>query len=405
MKQYDLERIILACILDDNKLINELYIDENVFSDETNKKLLKYFKKVYKRDGCLDINLMAQDFKDEYSANQMLNFYAELVDTYPDEKNFYKYQEQLVSQYRNNKIGIAIKQYESSNLNNDELVELINSIQNESLVVTKSNKDTPDKFLEIATSNEELLKFNKLIALNNKLKIKKKTVNVIGARPSEGKSALSLNLFLDLAKNYNCLYFNMEMTQQEVYQRMLGIESNIPISQILKPVSDYQEQQVKESANRIYNYNYEIINGSKTIASIKSKIISKQRDGHVIVFIDYIGYIVGKKGQDDKTRIGEAVRELNNITKDYDCTIFIVAQINRNGSDIPTMQDLKDSGELEQTADTIILIHDGNKNDTNDIKEIEFLIPKCRSGKRNVKIPIIYDKSKQIMSIKESRYE
>ena len=96
--------------------------------------------------------------------------------------------------------------------------------------------------------------------------------------------------------------------------------------------------------------------------------------------------------------------ELNNITKDYDCTIFLVAQINRNGSDTPTMQDLKDSGELEQTADTIILIHDENKEQNSDVKDIKFLIPKCRGGKRNVGIPIEFDKTKQIMRVKEKKY-
>ena len=64
------------------------------------------------------------------------------------------------------------------------------------------------------------------------------------------------------------------------------------------------------------------------------------------------------------------------------------------------MQDLKDSGELEQTADTIILIHDENKENNADVKQIDFLIPKCRGGKRNVKIPVDFDKTKQRMEVK-----
>ena len=192
----------------------------------------------------------------------------------------------------------------------------------------------------------------------------------------------------------------MEMTEEEVYERMLGIESNIPIADINNPQTEYQDKQIMEVANKIYNYKYEVINGSKTVHAMKNKIIKEQRDEHCIVFIDYTGYIVGKQGQNDRERIGEAVRELNNITKDYDCTIFLIAQINRNGSDTPTMQDLKDSGEIEQTADTIILIHDENKEDNADVKEIGFLIPKCRGGKRNVRIPVIFDKTKQRMEVK-----
>ena len=196
----------------------------------------------------------------------------------------------------------------------------------------------------------------------------------------------------------------MEMTEEEVYERMLGIESNISIKDINNPQTEYQNNSIKETANKIYGYKYEVINGSKTVKSIKSKIINEQRDEHVIVFIDYVGYIVGKAGQNDRERIGEATRELNNITKDYDCTIFLICQINRNGSEEPTMEDLKDSGEIEQTGDTIILIHDGNKNNNDDVKEISLLIPKCRGSKRNVRIPVIYDKAKQRMEVKNDFY-
>ena len=268
------------------------------------------------------------------------------------------------------------------------------------MIIKQTNKKTPEEMIYMIRNREKIIEFDRFKKLNEKLKIKKKTVNVIGARPSEGKSALALNLFCDLAKKYKCLYFNMEMTEEEVYERMLGIESDITIKDINIPQSEYQDKIILEIANKIYNFKYEVINGSKTVQSIKNKIIKEQREEHTIVFIDYTGYIVGKQGQNDRERIGEAVRELNNITKDYDCTIFLIAQINRNGSDIPTMQDLKDSGEIEQTADTIILIHDDNKENNIDVKEVGLLIPKCRGGKRNIRIPVIFNKPKQRFEVK-----
>ena len=63
------------------------------------------------------------------------------------------------------------------------------------------------------------------------------------------------------------------------------------------------------------------------------------------------------------------------------------------------MQDLKDSGELEQSADTIILIHDENKEDNKDIKEIKLAVPKC-IGKRNGFLETTFDKPKQIMRVR-----
>ena len=400
MKQYDIENSLISCILQKHDLINELYVELDVFNNNLNKRMILFFRGIYDKYKSLDLTLMVNELKDTKQQEQLISYYTEMIMLEPIPSLFYDYQEQLITQYKDNKIRTQIDLFKNNKLSSEELLEEVNKIQNELVITKQKNKVTPDEMLAMIRNQEKTIIFPRLWALNEKLRIKKKTVNVIGARPSEGKSALGLNLFCDLAKSYKCLYFNMEMTEAEVYERMLGIEADIPIKDIIKPQTEYQDNIIKETANKIYGYKYEVVNGSKTLSSMRSKIIKEQREEHLIVFVDYVGYIVGKQGESDKDRIGNAVRELNNITKDYDCTIFLIAQINRNGSDVPTMQDLKDSGEIEQTADTIILIHDENKDSKEDIKEIGFLIPKCRSGKRNIRIAVEYNKTKQRMSIK-----
>lgn len=400
MKQYDVENNLISCILQKPSLINEMFIDLNCFRSDLNKRMIIFFKDFYDKNKNLDISLMVEEMKTEEQKNKFINYYVEMIDITPSPSLFYEYQQKMIDIYKDSLIKQEIGKYIKKNIELDELVENINSISNEVMVIKQNNKRTPEEMIRMIRNREKIIQFPRFWALNEKLKIKKKTVNVIGARPSEGKSALALNLFCDLAKKYKCIYFNMEMTEEEVYERMLGIEANIAIADINKPQTEYQDQVIMETANKIYNYKYEVVNGSKTVQAMKNKIIKEQREEHCIVFIDYTGYIVGKQGQNDRERIGEAVRELNNITKDYDCTIFLIAQINRNGSDTPTMQDLKDSGEIEQTADTIILIHDDHKEDNADVKEIGFLIPKCRGGKRNIRIPVEFNKPKQRFTIK-----
>lgn len=398
MKKYDLENSIISCIIQNPKLVEELYVSDEVFINSLNKAMLQFFKKEYGKYKDLDLTIMVNDLPKKRQ-NMFVEFYTQMALLEPSSSRFYEYQDKLISNYRDLKIKCKIQDYVDEKISLDSLVDKINEINNENLVEKKKNKITPDEMKALLRNQEETIHFERLNSFNNKLKLKRNTVNVIGARPSEGKSALALNMFCDLAKNYNCLYFNMEMTEKEVYERMVGIEASVPIRDIVSPQTEYQSQLIDNALGRIYTLNYEIINGSKTINAIKSKIIKEQRNGHLIVFIDYVGYIVGKKGQSDRERIGEAVRELNNITKDYDCTMFLIAQINRNGTDEPTMQDLKDSGELEQTADTIILIHDENKADNSDIKQISLVIPKCRGGKRNVKLKATFDKTKQRISL------
>lgn len=399
-KRLSLEDSIISCILQKNELINELYIDPVVFRNEENFRMINFFRKFYKEHKTLDITLLCSVFKEDGKKDKMLNYWEEHYNMIPDVDYFYQYQEQLQETYKENEIENLVEDFKSDMISKDEFIEKINDIQNKSLIVTNNcKKITPDEMLQKIRNKEKNISFKRLWGLNEKIKIKKRTLNVIAARPSEGKSALALNLFCDLSKEYKTIYFNMEMTEEEVYERMLGIESGLPISHIVIPDNAEEEQKVNETANRIFNMNYQVINGSMNIKGLKSKIIKEQRDEHLIVFIDYVGYITTKAGQSDKDRIGEVTRELNNITKDYNCTIFLIAQINRNGSDVPTMQDLKDSGELEQSADTIILIHDENKKDTAAIKNIKFLVPKCRGSRRNVAVNIKYNKTSQRMEV------
>ena len=394
--EYNIEDSLISCILLNDKLLNELYISEDFFTKDINKKMIKFFKKHYANYGNLDMTHMVNCIQTDEGQSKFLDYYAEKIDTFANPSMFYEYQEQMQEQYRNTEISKSIAKYESKEIDKDTFIDRINEIQNQSIMFANNhNKVTPEEMLAKIRSKDKLLKLNRLRKLDNLIKIKRKTINIIAARPSEGKSALSINLFCDYAKTYKCLYFNMEMTEAEVYERMLGIESNITIKDITNPQDDEQEQRIKKAAIDIYNMNYEIVNGSKSIKSLKSKIIKEQRDQHLIVFIDYVGYVTNKEGQSDKDRIGEVVRELNGITKDYDCTIFLVAQINRGGSDMPTMNDLKDSGELEQSADTIILIHDPDKTDTSSNKTIRLVVPKCRGSKRNFYLEAVYDKERQ----------
>lgn len=400
MNQFNIEQYILSCIVIKPSLINELYVDVNCFSDEYHKWLIVFLKKAYDKFKQFDPVVLTNAIKSEEGKSRFITYFLELQELTAVPSSFYEYQQMLVDCKKENLIKGQIKSFEKQKITSDELYENMTTIINDSMIIQQENKVSPDKMLEMIRNKDKLLEFDKFRIFNEKLHFKKNTINVIGARPSEGKSALALNLFCDLLKTYKCIYFNMEMTETEVYERMIAIDGGFTIGDINKPQTEYQDKQIKEAANRIYTYKYEIINGSKTVNAIKNKIIREQREGHVIVFIDYIGYIVGKSGQSDRERIGEAVRELNNITKDYDCTIFLIAQINRQGTDVPTMQDLKDSGELEQTADTIILIHDENKKDNKDVKEIKLVVPKCRGAKRNVHLETTFDKPKQIMEVR-----
>ena len=394
----DLELSIISCILQKPKLIDELYIETSMFRKDINREMVIYLKNFYKKNKNLDFTLLYNSTSDVDFAGKLIDFCTNAITIEATTAHFNEYQEKFIIKYKENKIRELINSYViDKKINIDELIKQINQVNDSTLEIKSSSKVTAEEMISMIHQPDNLIKFNRFSNLNKNLRLQKNTVNVIAARPSEGKTALSINFFCDLAKKYKCIYFNMEMNETEFYERMLGIESCLKISEIRHPKNLQIDEEIYKTAQKIYNFKYEMILGSKTIQSIRAKILKEQRDEHLIVFIDYIGYIVGRVGETDRDRIGNAMRELNNMTKDYNCTIFVVAQINRNGTEEPSMRDLKDSGELEQTADTIILINDPDKKNNNDVKKIDLLIPKCRSGKRNIVMSVVYDKTTQRM--------
>lgn len=118
---------------------------------------------------------------------------------------------------------------------------------------------------------------------------------------------------------------------------------------------------------------------------IREKRKRENQNKHVILFIDYLGYIKSnERNMNDRERMGNIVRALQTMTKDYSCTIFLLAQINREGAENPSMQNLKDTGELEQSGHCILILNDMNTGEAilKDTHRMKVYVAKNRSGKR-----------------------
>ena len=154
-------------------------------------------------------------------------------------------------------------------------------------------------------------------------------------------------------------------------------------------------------ATEIASKNIKVISRSQTIASIRKRIIEESKNGHTLAFIDYAGLI----GSNEKSislyeKMTAIVKELRQISLDYNCTIFLAAQINRNSEKDkdkrPRISDLKDTGELEQSATTVLMLHNENyyKGIHSDIEEIEVIIGKNRNGQTGI-LTLEYNPKKQ----------
>lgn len=402
----DLEESIIGVLLTNSNYMEQLVVNEKMFQDPKTRKTIELLKKQYKEYKTTDLVGLTSAYPDYFTGTGALSmeFIAECL-TRGIASQFEYYQDCLFKIYIKKLLLYQIDKFKTNQINEEELLDSIHELEQKSLY-KNSTTLTGDQIYNLITQKKKKIIFN-YEKLTNAANIQENDLIVIAARPGIGKTGFALNLLNQLSDNYKCLYFNMEMTEQQLYRRLVAINSNIPMLEQdnLNPDKHTADlikcDQLKNASQKISQKKIEIITGGQTIRTIRSKIIKESTNEHLIVFIDYIGLIRDiEKNRSNYERVTDITKELRQISLDYNCTIFVLAQINRNSekekNKEPKISELKESGELEQSATTVIMLHDENvyRNSGDRGHDIQLIIGKNRNGLTG-KIQFDYIKSTQ----------
>lgn len=239
------------------------------------------------------------------------------------------------------------------------------------------------------------------------LKMKEHDLMIIYASTGGGKTALALNILSELSKHYPCIYFNMEMAEQDMYERLVSIQSGVP----MRDLENYKYMTDKELKNRIDEAMKEIgdkkritiLTGGKSIQAIQSTINKLDPKEHTIVFIDHVGLITGMGRGSQYEKITELAKTLRNMSTTHNITMIALSQVSRqqnqhgntrNRENAPLeLNRMKDSGELENSARQAVNIY--FKTEGNYF----MYIAKNTRGEVGIDIPITF--TKNTMTIKE----
>lgn len=184
------------------------------------------------------------------------------------------------------------------------------------------------------------------------------SVFVIAARPGCGKTDFAVNLALRMAKQEKrVLYFSMEMTNVQLMQRvashLLKINSQRVRDRIL---SDDEMKKVEWALSQFES--------KQRLSFVQEPRVSVKRVRHYIdlwkpdvVIVDHIGLMDRPKARDQYRAIGEISNELKQIALEKKISLIELVQMNRaiesRASKVPTLADLRESGDLEQDADYV----------------------------------------------------
>lgn len=215
---------------------------------------------------------------------------------------------------------------------------------------------------------------------------------LVAARPSEGKTALLLNIACAaIMRNDGVLFFSLEMGKSSIMHRLIAQVSEIDSEKLERGQLDKLGwQKVTAAVGKLANLPFKIDDTTDLTASqIRQRVLAGVRDGFIerrpikLICVDYAQRIRSEDVDRRAPRyeqVGRNIEAIKAVAKEVDLPIVTAAQLRRAADGKkeipPTLESLRESGDLEQAADQVLAIW----KKPNDIN---MLILKNRFGRTN----------------------
>ena len=222
---------------------------------------------------------------------------------------------------------------------------------------------------------------------------------ILAARPAMGKTSFSLNIILNATQTFGAstAFFSLEMSKEDVVYRLLSMISGIDTKTIKKrEMNEEQVQKVRNAEATLNNlYIYIDDTAAVTIAELTAKLRRLvYNEGIKIAVIDYLQLMraTERASNHREQEVAQITRALKQLAKELRIPIIALSQINRSvesrsGDKRPQLSDLRESGEIEQSADIVGFLYradyygiteDAMGNNTKGITEL--ILSKHRDG-------------------------
>ncbi|MED0758998.1 replicative DNA helicase [Aneurinibacillus thermoaerophilus] len=214
---------------------------------------------------------------------------------------------------------------------------------------------------------------------------------VVAARPSMGKTAFALQKVLNISERYHdkgeVAIFSLEMSAKALVNRMLANLGNLSGLGTRK-LTEEEYSRFTIAVSLLASRNITIDDeAGQTVAKIKAKARRlKQEKGLAAVFIDYLQFIEPPKGMNRYEGVSYNTKALKNMAKELNVPVIALSQVGRQveqrADKRPMMSDLRESGEIEQTADKIMFLYrdDYYNKDSEKKNIVEVDLAKHRDG-------------------------
>lgn len=411
------EQAVLGSMIVDPHCINDvaLSVRPEYFYMPQHRQIYLAITSMYELNQAIDfVSLLEKLKKDNvYDESGGKAYLTQLVQTVPSSANVLTYVSILSERYYSRALISAaqgiIKDINENTMDSAELIDsaeqriyeirsgrdvsglvhIKDVIENETYdrLSKIADPETHDDYVGIPCGIGDLDK--KITGLN------KSDLIILGARPGMGKTSFALNIARNVAVNAGktVCFFSLEMTRDQLAQRMLSSEAGITSEKLRTGDLDAEEwtrlTQAGETLSKAEIYFDET--SSITVQQMKAKLRRRKVD---IVIIDYLGLMHSAQRTDNRVQeISEITRSLKIMAKELKVPVIACAQLSRGTemkgkSHRPALSDLRDSGSIEQDADIVLFLYRDNYYDTeksadediSDPNKSECIIAKNRHG-------------------------
>ena len=185
-----------------------------------------------------------------------------------------------------------------------------------------------------------------------------RSLTILAAFPAVGKTALAMNVVLNVARQgIPCAFYSLEMGKSEIAARVVAKRTEATSSRILN--AKLSRMEMERLSQTIKDYRdlpiYIDESGSadfmRTLRSIRNMV---KRHGVKLVVLDYL-QIYTQTGNSSEESLGKYAREAKNIARELNIAVLVLSQLNRSAAH-PTIRMLRGSGQIEESADNVVLI-------------------------------------------------
>ncbi|OGI09615.1 MAG: replicative DNA helicase [Candidatus Margulisbacteria bacterium GWF2_35_9] len=408
----DAEQSVLGAILIDADAIQRILelVKPDYFYKETHKTIFLVMLELVNKSEPIDLVTLTERLRNQDKLESIggASYLAELANTVSTSANIEHYA-RIVDEKAmlRNLISTGSSIVESAFSQNVDTTEILD--QAEQRIFEIANKrikkgfvhikdivqEVSDQIENMGNNEEQILGLSSGYVDLDRLTqgFQKQDLIILAARPSVGKTAFCLNIAANIAlkSKKNVGIFSLEMSKESLVQRILSSDAAIEATKIRTgKLSDQEWKKLMNSFGRLHEANI-FIDDSAGLNALELRAKARRiqaEKGLDIIIIDYLQLMHGTKIRNENRtqEISEIARLLKAVAKELNVPVIALSQLSRaveqRNDKTPKLSDLRESGEIEQTADLVMFLHreDYYEEVTTPTSVTDVIIAKHRNG-------------------------